>query len=575
MVIPNLPRLKDFRATSLLVLSLTLLAPSFALDSTRNLTQYLHRIWQSPQGLPPAEIRSILQASDGYIWLGTSAGVQRFDGIRFTPLPGMTNDTNPVEQIIEDSSGNVWIATTQSGLFEYSGIQLKNHFSRSNGLPSDSVLHLAAGPQGRIWAALADGEIVQIANGRISSIPNNTPVTALSVDSRGIVWIGGDQASLRTWDGARFENFPLPKSTPADATVQSLFSSADSTLWVGTSRGLLHIASTSTRFFTKANGLAGNSILAIIPNSDGGVWIGTNEGFSRAKNGEIESFGAKQGLSQSTVYALAEDREGHLWVGTKRGLNQFLDRRTIPFTTAEGLPTNDVGPVFEDAAGSLWVGTLGQGLARKIHNGFTVMGKSQGLSNNFVEALGGSPDGSLWIGTSTGLDHLRDGKVESILRQSIRSLYRDRSGLLWAGTANGIAVLSDDHVILSRTLDSAVVSFAEDRAGHIYAATDRNGIQIFDLKNLAAPPRNITIIREAAALFADPSDGSIWAGTIGNGLYRLTAAGAKIEHFSANDGLFDDDIYGIAADDRGSLWMACSKGIFSVNRADLEKFSAG
>ena len=156
----------------------------------------------------------------------------------------------------------------------------------------------------------------------------------------------------------------------------------------------------------------------------------------------------------------------------------------------------------------------------------------------------------------------------------VRSLYRDRRGSLWIGTAKGVGVLRGGRVLaLPHPASSAVVSFAEDRRGNLYAATEGGSVREFDALNLSELPIQGGPIRNAVTLFPDPMDGSVWAGTIGNGLFQLKAG--KTVHFTTDDGLFDDDIYGIAADDRGSLWMACSKGIFSVNRSDLEKFAAG
>lgn len=539
-------------------------AQLFALEANRTLTQYLHRIWQTPQGLPPAAIRSILHGRDGYMWLGTDRGVLHFDGISFTRIEG-AGDT-AVQQLVSDTNGNVWGISEGKGVFEYTrnGVQ---HFSTSNGLPSDFVTGIAAGRRGEMWVASTRG-LARIDGSEAQAYPGPS-LSALALDRSGDVWAVGERGTLEHWNGSAFEQRRLPLLT-AGSTIQTLLFASDGTLWVGTSDGLLH-ESGQERRITRDDGLAGNTIFTLSQAQDGSILAGTNEGFSRIRGADIESFGPKQGLSQSTVYAIAEDRQGSFWVGTKRGLNQFLDRRTIPLTTSEGLPTNDVGPVLQDGRGVLWVGTLGSGLAHKTAKGFAVENTTDGLSSNVVIALANDPDGGLWAGTDKGLDLLRDGHATRWLRSPVRSLFRDRDGDLWIGTPRGLSVLRAGQMQrVQGSWSSGVSSIAEANRGLIYVA-DQNGVRVLERSTLHEIRTKRLAIRGAGTLFE--YDGSMWVGTSGNGLFLIRDG--KLTHFGLADGLFDDDIYGIAADATGRLWMACSKGIFSVNHSDLLKFSAG
>jgi signal transduction histidine kinase len=323
--------------------------------------------------------------------------------------------------------------------------------------------------------------------------------------------------------------------------------------------------------FTKADGLANDSVLSLAEGRDGSVWIGTDGGFSRWRNGEVESFLPKNGLSQSTVTSVYEDREGSLWVGTKRGLNQFVDRRTVPFTTAEGLPSDDTGPVFQDSRGMIWVGTLGAGLARFDGRRSSVVTKQDGLSSNSILALAGNAQGTLWVGTDAGLDQIRDGRISPILPGVIRTLYPASDGTLWIGTSKGAAVLRSGSI---RRLNSpdAVVSFVEAE-GRILAAVEGAGIGAFDERTLRELPTANVAIRDADTLYRD-LDGRVWIGGVGSGLHLRLPTG-KLVDFAMKDGLFDDEIYGIVADDQDRLWLASSKGIFSVYRRDLLQFAAG
>jgi len=558
-------------------LALAVLAglPASALDPGRGLTQYLQRIWQTRQGLPQSSILAIHQTRDGYLWLGTADGLVRFDGVRFTPpddLDGLALPNMSVSQLAEDSRGGLWIATSNAGLFRLENGSLAR-FSRGDGLPSDNVACLFPGRNGDLWACTAGG-LVRIGDGKIQVAGSaGESVAAAAQRSDGTIWAGGDGPQLSVWNGAQLSSYTL-HSLPPYARVQAMLSDPDDALWIGTTAGLIRLQHGREQRFNKADGLANDSVLSLAEGRNGSIWIGTDGGFSRWRNGEVESFLPKNGLSQSTVASLYEDREGSLWVGTKRGLNQFVDRRTIPFTTAEGLPSNDTGPVFQDPRGVIWVGTLGAGLARFDGRRSSVLTKQDGLSSNSILALTGDGKRTLWVGTDAGLDRVRDGKIAAIFPGVIRSLYPASDGALWIGTSKGAAVLRSGGMVRLNP-SGPVVSFAQ-AGGAILAAVEGLGIKSYDQRTLRELPGPHLAIRDADTLYRDPQ-GRVWIGGVGSGLHLLLngqEAGRQVD-FSMKDGLFDDEIYGIVADDRDRLWLASSKGIFSVNRRELLQFAAG
>jgi ligand-binding sensor domain-containing protein/anti-sigma regulatory factor (Ser/Thr protein kinase) len=552
------PRLLQ-RAAALLFL-LALPHQADALDPARELSQYIHRIWQVQQGLPQASIEAIVQTRDGYLWLGTQTGLVKFDGVRFTTVetPGGVSLTNVwISHLVEDRQGALWIGTKEAGLFKlHNGIVRR--YSRDDGLPSDSVQCLFTDGLDQVWACTPDG-LARITPDAVRSFgpADGLPasdVRAACAGRDGALVAGADNGRIATWKSDRFVAAALPLADPA--SVQAMLCAANGALWIGTSDGLLHVHDGASDRLTVANGLADDSVLTLTESRNGDVLAGTKNGFK-----------PQDGLSQSTVYSLYEDREGTLWVATKHGLNQFLDGLTIPYTSSEGLPTNNTGPVLHDRNGTVWVGTLDGGLARFDGHRFATLTTRDGLAANAIYALAEDRGGDIWVGTAAGLNRLRRGRVigtwttrQNLPGNAVRVLYRDRHDTLWIATSGGPALFRDG--TLQRLPDrrhrptEPILTFGEDRTGRMYVAPDRDS----------------PLLHRADAVYED-GDGLLWIGTLGEGL-RLVDGGRSFS-FSVRDGLFDDVIYGIAADDHGRLWMACSKGIFSVNRDDLRQFAAG
>lgn len=560
-----------------------------ALDPQRPLSQALLRIWQFQQGLPRAALFSIRQTEDGYIWLGTQAGLHRFDGVRFTAInvsSGKPMANLWIQDLQEDREHNLWIATDNAGLIRLRD-GVATTFGQSTGLPSDHVRCLLVDASGKLWVG-TDAGLARLAGNRFTVFlgvegPVSGDVRALCQAQDGSIWIGGEGNQLSVWNGTNFTSQVLASLSPRES-VQALLSQDDGSLWIGTSTGLVQKNGINERHFTRADGLADDWVHCLAASRNGTIWIGTKNGLSRRHNDVMETFRTRDGLSQSTVYTLCEDREGSLWAGTKHGLNQFIDRRTIPFTVAEGLPSNDAGPVVQDSSGNIWVGTLGAGLARFDGRHFSVAANTRlGLPSNTILSLAEGTDRDLWIGTDAGLCRMRDRRVletfttdQGLPSNVVRAVCRDRSGTLWVGTAAGIAEFRDGKFVIPsgdmEILRLPVQALIDYRGQTLLMAGEGTGLyQVVGgrMSRLSNSPR---VPRGVDAFYQD-QDGLLWTAVPGSGLGLLD--GEKWFSFTVKDGLYDDDVFGIVADDEGRLWMACSRGIFSVDRNELRQFTAG
>jgi len=564
----------------LLLVLLSLPKTVFGLDPSRQLTQYVHRIWQTQQGLPQGSILQIFQTKQGYLWLATQTGLVRFDGVRFQDaediIPGAPANLW-ARAIVEDSQGRLWVGSNESGIYRIGADGVKQ-YTTAQGLPSNAIQCLVPGRDSVAWVCTDNGLARMDISGAEPRFKVSTDVPKESVreaceDQTGTLWVGGDRPEVQH-NGS---TTPL-KGIPASASVRALLCVAD-TVWVGTSDGLIQIHDNQQRLFTIKDGLADNFVFSLGQGSAGTIWVGTRNGFSRLRHGSFDSFRPQDGLSQSNAIAIFEDREGTLWVGTKRGLNQFVEGRGVPYTMSEGLPSNEAGPVLADRAGGVWAGTLDRGLARFDGEEFRTLTKRDGLASNTILSLLEDRDESLWAGTQEGLNQLRGGRVvetynvqRGLPGNSVRALYQDRAGVLWAGTDKGLASFRGGRFEpATGAPQAAVISLSEDREGHIVMATERGVYQ-----GLPGGFRELTFngaaIRPVNTLYRD-ADGLLWMGLNGGGLRLLE--GSTITGFLTRDGLFDGEIYGIVRDDQDRLWMACSRGVFSVPRSELRQFAAG
>src|SRR6266705_3569561 len=115
------------------------------------------RTWRTAKGLPADSVTAIIQTRDGFLWVGTSAGLVRFDGVKFTK-PAEFSAAGPiyVTALCEDSQGHLWVGTQRDGLFELAHGKV-SQFTKARGLLDESITSLAADNQGAVWIGTKSG----------------------------------------------------------------------------------------------------------------------------------------------------------------------------------------------------------------------------------------------------------------------------------------------------------------------------------------------------------------------------------------------------------------------------------
>ena len=541
---------------------------------------YTRHVWQAADGLPEQTVQAFAQTPDSFLWIGTTGGLVRFDGVHFKVFDRQNTPAlreNSVFCLMVARDGALWIGTEGGGLARYAHGQFRS-WTTHEGLSNDFVRALAEDAQGNLWAGTDNG-LLRLERDRFVRIDGTGGVPALAVhaiypDRDGHLWVGGSR--LLRFNGNNVAEYTM-RGEASQNRVKSIVQTQDGTMWVGTVSGLNRMARGQNRF-ERVGGISG-TVRVLRQTTDGVLWMGTiGQGAYQYRNGRFTQITAPASLPSNTVLNFFEDEEKNLWIGTQSGMlrltqaqlsilplpkandsdfgtiyqdhdGSFWIGSTLLFRIKDGVVTPQELPgvgrahvrnVYRDRNGALWVGTDGDGVYR-IAEGHTLHLTTQdGMSNNFVRAMTQDRDGSMWVAADEGLNHIlwegaRPRVVSYQMRDglayfSTRALLEDHNGDLWIGTDRGVSRM-------------------------------RNGTFRFDAATAALAQMKIWTIHEDA-------DGGLWFGTRNNGLFRYRDG--KIAQFSAADGLPGNAIYQVLEDGAGHLWISGPNGVALVNRHELD-----
>jgi len=393
-------------------------------------------------------------------------------------------------------------------------------------------------------------------------------------------------------------------------TVQAFAQTSDNYLWIGTSGGLVRFDGASFVVYDRDNtpAMRENSVFCLAAARDGSLWAGTDgAGLLRYKDGVFRSYRAAQGLTNDFVRAVFQTRDGVLWAGTDDGLFRLNGERLVRVDGTGNIPQLAVHAIREDRDGNLWVGgsiviAIRGDSAREYH--------LEGVgSASRVKSISETADGSIWIGTVSGLLKLtrsqRDsGRFERVpeISATVRALRVDRAGDLWIGTigdgllrysqgqitritapdnppsATVLAIFGDNErniwagmqTGLLRLSRAAMSTFplpdtANADFGTVYADPDGSlwvaGTHLFRINArrdrselVPSPPPEVRV----RSVFRDRA-GALWIGTEGDGVYR-TLNGHR-EQYTKRTGLVNDFVRAFLEGRDGSVWIGTDEGV--------------
>ena len=567
-------RLEIVRCT-VAVLLLSCATAGFALEPTTSLANLGRQAWAMENGLPQNTVQALAQTPDGFLWLGTEAGMVRFDGVEFQTYDRNSNPAlpgNDVRCLLTARDGALWIGTN-AGLARWKDGTV-TAFTTRDGLPGNGILTLSEGEEGSLWLWTEQGPARQAGDRfvpvGVATYSGTAPPLAGELPGAAVFEAWMPNGILVTGDRSALDLAPRRK--PPEVPI--------------------HLA--------VGRELPGSRIQAVLADREGALWIGTNAGLVRWTRGKVERFPVTDPLASASILALMEDREGNLWVGTETdGLHILRDQRFRTLDTREGLSSARVTTVVEDAAGTLWAGTQDDGLNALRHDADGVSWRvlrtisvDNGLASNVILSLAAAPSGDLWVGTPDGLNRIHGNKVDTFTSADglpddfIRSLLVDADGLLWIGTRRGLTHWAIGKSGLSKTRSDAgmetytqasglgsdlVGAMARDMKGDLWVAT------LAGLSRLRGGAiSNFTtadgLSSNVVTALLPRADGTLLIGTQDHGWDVWD--GSKLST-GLHSGLEQTTIHAILDDGMGHLWFATGNGIARCDCNEMGGTGAG
>ncbi len=553
---------------------------AYAIDSTRAMSQYVRDRWGSEQGFPKGPVYAITQTPDGYLWIGTDAGLVRFDGWTFRLVPDDSGAalTTGVLGLTPDHEGCLWLRLRDLTLVRYCGTTFEHRSS------DDLYSYISAmnqGNGGEVLVSKMEAGALAFRGGKLQMLASSgelprSPVISVAQTGNGDVWMGTRDAGLFRLGGGK--TLSIRQGLP-DAKVNCLLPEGDRQLWVGTDNGIVRWNGAELTSVGIPPSLTGFQTLAMVKDRDGNLWVGTDSrGLLRFNSGGVASING-DGSSQDAVTALFEDREGNLWIGRDNGIERVRDSAFVTYSQAEGLPTDGANPVFVDNEERVWFAAVRRGLWW-IKNGRSGQASNDGLDRDIAYSIAGAKDG-VWVGRQHGgLTRVsihgdsvtartytqRDG----LAQDSVYSVYEARNGAVWAGTLSGgvsrlIGGRFKIFTIASGLLSNTVASILESADGTMWFATpgglssfSRGSWQSFTTAD-GLPSDNVNCLLEDAA-------GVLWAGTAAGIAFR-GPRGFRVP--ASAPAALHEQVTGLAEDRYGWLWMSTSGHVLRVNRDKL------
>jgi ligand-binding sensor domain-containing protein/uncharacterized membrane protein YphA (DoxX/SURF4 family) len=546
--------------------------PALALDPAQLVTQYSHTSWIQLGAIQSTPVNALAQTEDGYLWLGTEeAGLVRFDGQHFSRWEGSPGQVLPGAGIVSlrgEQSGGLWIGTSGGLAFEKNG-ELKV-FTTHDGLNAGAVTAIHEDRDGAIWVGTygyQSGGLSRIEHDRVQAFVRAPESPAGGVydvlrNREGRLWTGG-QGGLKLWT----PKAPHPVEETSTVEIYSMAEDADGRLWLGSNRGLLSYSRGHIQAHSLLPGHLEIKVWRVLVDRDGALWVGTRgQGLFHLSRGRVERMTRADGLSGDTILALFEDRERNIWAGTANGIDRFREYNVATWSRREELPAGNVSSILGEPDGNLCAGIQTVGIFC-FPGGHLHRLKSTSTSAMFQDHLG-----LVTVATTGGVFTLSPKGVRTLASDldRVSSIAEDRDHNLWFGDfQRGLFRLHDGQlssVAAERFASKPFSYLLGDRKGRLWIALNPGPLSVYQDGAFHSFSSADGLASDRLSSVFEDHSGTIWVATE-HGLSRY--ADGKFVTLTMKNGLPCDSIQDILEDDIGSLWFRTSCGLIRAKLSDL------
>ncbi len=574
---------------------------------------YYFRHYQVENGLSNNTVFCSVQDSSGFMWMGTKDGLNRFDGYNYKVFRNDGDDSlsigdNFIRSLFIDDHDILYIGT-RNGLYRYN----KNRENFTVVIKTtNEVRDIKKDANGNIW--LVTGQtLIRFTESNKSTLIFK-PELYFSATSVCIfnkeVWIATTNGFLKKYQEKNntFSEYNLfSPAQISDKWIEKIYTTDNNTILVGTSNYGVKLFSLSDYSFKDIltynedkTAIFARDFLQINSHQ---YWIATEAGiyiYNTESNSftNLKKYNDPYSLSDNAIYSLCKDKEGGIWAGTYFGGTNYYPKqynafeKYVPQYNQHSLSGYAVREICEDKYDALWIGTEDAGLnkldkKKGLFTQFKPTGKSSGIAYTNIHGLLAKDD-QLWIGTfEHGLDimNIKTGKVvkhypETDRTKMLKSTFivtilQTTKGKIYIGTRLGLYVFNEAKKRFDPIIEIPsycfIHSLLEDNNGSIWVGTIGNGLYNYnsDTRNttnyLSIPGNNKTISNNAVTTIFKDSNGDKWFGTEGGGLCKFKESDNSFNTLTTKDGLPANTIFKILEDGHKNLWITTSKGLVCYN----------
>lgn len=608
------------------LLTLLLLVCSLAADAGKTaIPDMKFRRLDTRDGLSNAQLNCLFQDSKGYVWIGTSYGLNRYDGYRFRTFYSNAHDTltlrsNYVDMIWEDIDGKLWL---KQGM-NYSLFDPVTEKTVRNPSPMLAELGITGGID-RIYVDSKKNLWVKTyANGLYCYNPKTKKSTLVKygygpeefpnefwfssfAEYKDLLIVSSSDGDLMAVDGTKgkvvWKDPYMRQNGGQEKSSYNLYVDNSGNFWVLTPISCYIYCQKEKKWYNSINSFLGaqgvqgipENLLAWVVKEDqrNWLWLGTDhEGLwivdmdTKEARCFVNNKFDETSISENTLKHMLLDKDGNMWVGAYRnGLNQYIEKQA----GITNIELGDVNTTVEDHQGNYWLGTDIRGIIK--YNPKTeetqIIDKSAGFASNTMVSSYCSRDGSLWFGTYNGgliqiapnghiTNILATGAENGLLNNNVWSVTEDKWGDIWLGTlGNGVQRMNRKtgkfktwSTYNTNLRENFMTSVGWIKKGWLlvghsvyYSLINPVSGRVMNIEIPELPGK--AAAAPASVCVVEDSRGLIWQGSM-SGCCVLDQKNGWQQLLDMNSGLFGSSVTGIVEDLNHTMWVVTEHGVSNV-----------